>query len=176
MAGSHRRGNSSDGEALTSAFVSYEKQLQAFCLRNGSTAAEDVTQSVFLEAWRRRDEVDFDSRPQTWLYGATKNVLMSQRRREQRKRKAKEELGVTQRHYGDDPSEELTRRCVTRAIVRSLTSLPESQRQVVCLCLLGDHTYEEAAHCLEVPVGTVRSRLSRARRNLALAVRAAGGS
>lgn len=173
MAGSYRRGYSRKEEALTSAFVSFEKKLQAYCLRRGSNSAEDVTQNVFLEAWRRREEVDFDSPPQKWLYGTTKNVLRTQRRRELRKQKANEDLALTQRRHGEDPSEELARRSAARAIVRSLTSLPETQRQVVCLCLLGDCSYEEAADHLKVPVGTVRSRLSRARRQLVLAVRAA---
>jgi DNA-directed RNA polymerase specialized sigma24 family protein len=65
---------------------------------------------------------------------------------------------------------------VTFALVGSLGALPEGQREVAALCLLGDSSYEAAASELEVPVGTVRSRLYRARLSLALAVRGADGS
>jgi DNA-directed RNA polymerase specialized sigma24 family protein len=55
-------------------------------------------------------------------------------------------------------------------------ALPQGQREVVSLCLLGGRSYEAAAVDLKVPIGTVRSRLARARLSLAHAVRTANGS
>jgi RNA polymerase sigma-70 factor (ECF subfamily) len=132
--------------------------------------------TVFLEAWRRRGEVDFESRPiRPWLYGVARNVLRNQRRAQRRQEATVRSLEYVHRRYAEDPSEVLVRQQAAHAVVGSLESLPAGQREVVDLCLLGDLSYAAAAGDLEVPVGTVRSRLSRARLHLALAVRAAGG-
>jgi RNA polymerase sigma factor (sigma-70 family) len=168
-----------EGKSFSCAYRSYADELYRFCLRQtGDRAlAEEVSATVFLEAWRRYEEVDFSSRPiRPWLYGVARNVLRNQRRAQLRQEEAIRDLGQLNRRYADDPSEELARREVTCALVCSLESLTEGQRQVVNLCLLGDSSYEAAAGDLEVPVGTVRSRLARARLNLTLAVRAASGA
>ncbi len=164
-----------DRETLEWAFATYGRDLFAYCLRRSSTraTAEDVFQKVFLEAWRRREEVDLDSGPQ-WLYGTAKNVLMSDRRSQERCERARTNLEYVQRRHGEEPGDELARVQAIRTIAASLKSLPDSQRQVVVLCLLDDCSYEDAADRLHVPIGTVRSRLSRARLSLLLSARTAG--
>jgi len=162
---------------ITCAYRCHWQELYRYCLRRTGGdhfVAEEVSATVFLEAWRRRGEVDFSSRPiRPWLYETAKNVLRNYKRTERRRKKFVESLEYVQPHHAADPSEEVTRRQATRALVGSLEALPDGQRQVVGLCLLGDASYEAAAVDLKVPVGTVRSRLYRARLNLALAVRAA---
>lgn len=181
MAGSHGMGSGSDEEerkAFTSAYRRHADEVYRFCMRRvrNPAIAEEVLATVFMEAWRRREEVDFESRPiRPWLYGVARNVLRNHWRTQRRQEVTQRNLEHVQRRYADDASEELDRRQTTEVLIGSLESLPEGQRRVVSLCLLGDSSYEDAAGDLEVPVGTVRSRLSRARLALALAVRAANG-
>jgi RNA polymerase sigma-70 factor (ECF subfamily) len=171
-------GSRVEHEAFDSLYRSHADQVYGFCLRRTGdpTLAEDARATVFLEAWRRRREVDLTSRPVApWLFGVARNVLRNQSRAERRQGATQRDLGHLQRRHGEDLSEQLARRQVANALVGSLRELSPSQRQVVGLCLLGERSYEAAAGTLEIPIGTVRSRLSRARLHLEIAVRAADG-
>lgn len=151
-------------------------RVYGFCLRRTGnvTQAEEALAIVFLEAWRRRRDVDFASRPAApWLYGVARNVLRNQRRAMRRHDATLHSLGQVQRGRSEDVCEYVQRQQVTDALLRSLRALPPAQRDVVGLCLLGDRSYEAAAGALQIPIGTVRSRLSRARTQLASAIRAA---
>jgi RNA polymerase sigma factor (sigma-70 family) len=172
------RGKDDEREAFVSAYEVHAEGLYKFCLRQvGYPTAEDISQKVFERAWVRWSEVDSASRPiGPWLYGVARNVVRNQRRRRQRQEETVRDIASLHRFYADDPSEELARREAAHTLVGSLEALPDKQRDVVTLCLLSDCSYETAATVLEVPVGTVRSRLYRARLNLALAVRATDGS
>ncbi len=146
-----------------------------FCLRRtGNHALADEARAiVFLEAWRRRHEVDFSSKPiAPWLYAVARNVLHNQRRAESRQSAMQQRLEYLQRH-SEDLTEHLQRRQAISALLHSLRALPPAQREVIGLCLFDDASYETAAGKLQIPVGTVRSRLSRARVQLASDLRAA---
>lgn len=150
--------------------------LYRFCLSRlrDEARANDFVQEVFEQAWKQRARVDFSSRPiSPWLYGVARNMLSGQLRESVRCQLAVNSLGHLLRAYTEGPDEELARRDLARELLCSLDSLPEGQRQVVGLCLLGGCSYEAAATALAVPIGTVRSRLNRARLSLALAIRAA---
>lgn len=162
--------------------TAYERHFNVvyrFCLsRTGNSAvAQEITQKVFAEAWKRWGDIASPSRPLApWLFTVARNMLSGQQRDHRRKEELVRTLGAVQPRYADDPCEELARTHTARALVGSLRSLPPAQRQVVGLCLIDQCSYEAAAAALHIPVGTVRSRLSRARMNLALAVRSANGS
>ncbi len=174
-----RCGDRDEGEAFAALYQRYAGDLFRFCLSRtrNRTLAEEALATIFLEAWRRRGEVNLTSEPEApWLYGVARNVLRNQHRKQQRHRAAVHELEQLHQHHADDPSEVLERRQQADALVDSLIALPDGQRAVVNLCILGDRSYEAAAGTLKIPVGTVRSRLSRARLTLALAVRTASGN
>jgi RNA polymerase sigma factor (sigma-70 family) len=176
--GNGQRGDG-DGDAIATAFRRYASELYRFCLRftGNHGRAEEALGEVFLQACRRQEELDFASRPmRPWLYGVARNVLQNQRRVEQRQQAAARSLKDLNRRAAEDAGEELARRQTTEDLIGSLGALPKAQRQVVVLCVLDDRSYEAAASDLNVPVGTVRSRLYRARLSLALAVRAADGA
>jgi RNA polymerase sigma factor (sigma-70 family) len=127
--------------------------------------AEDLTSVVFLESWRKRDQVRLENDlALPWLLGVATNVLRNRRRAQWRYRAALErsprERGVD---FAADSDARLDDERRMRAVLRSLRSLPKREQDVVALCLFGDLSYDEAATALGVPVGTVRSRLSRAR-------------
>lgn len=130
--------------------------------------AEDLTAVVFLEAFRRRREaVVVEGRLLPWLYGIATNVLRNRRRAQWRHRDLLARLAHQRR---GDAEPDLPSRVEAASQMRSalnrIRMLPRAQQDVVALCLLSGLSYEDAALALGVPVGTVRSRLSRARASL----------
>ena len=130
--------------------------------------AEDLTAVVFLEAFRRRAEVVVvEGKLLPWLYGIATNVLRNRRRALWRHRRLVAELAS---QPGTDGTPDAAARSEAAAQMRSVlqrvATLPRRQQDVVALCVWSGLSYEEAAAALRVPVGTVRSRLSRARASL----------
>jgi RNA polymerase sigma-70 factor (ECF subfamily) len=164
-------------EAFDALYRRYADQLYAYCRRRSHSreSAEDACAIVFLEAWRRRAEVDLTGRPPApWLYGVARNVLHSQRRSHCRREQAISSLRCLKPEHHEDVSERYEQRQLAGALVEQLGALPPGQRAVVGLCALHEHSYEAAATTLQIPVGTVRSRFSRARLRLATGLQAAG--
>lgn len=133
--------------------------------RIGRHVAEELAAETFLVAFDNRERYD-TSRPRAlpWLLGIATNLLRGHRRREVRElrayaRSASDPLldafeGVEERL---DASEE------RRALVEGLDALSADERDVLLLAAWGDLSYAEIAEALEIPPGTVRSRLARAR-------------
>jgi RNA polymerase sigma-70 factor (ECF subfamily) len=143
----------------------------AFRLTGNWSAAEDVVSLTFLEAWRLRDrvEVSVDGgslRP--WLLGIATNIARNVRRAARRHDVALARL--PKEEAVPDFAEEVTARINDReqlALVRTaLAALRKPEREVLALCVWSGLDYAEAAEALGVPIGTVRSRLSRARKKL----------
>ena len=130
--------------------------------------AEDLTALVFLEAFRRRREVVVvEGKLLPWLYGIATNVLRNRRRALWRHRSLVAQLAS---QPGIEETPDVAARADAAAQMRSVLNriarLPRQQQDVIALCVWSGLSYEEAAAALEVPVGTVRSRLSRARASL----------
>jgi len=134
--------------------------------RIGPHDAEDVLAETFLEAFRERHRYDFgrcDARP--WLYGIATHRLGRYRRTERK------QLRILARSGVDPVAAEFTERSDTRVdtgraarwVAECLRRLPAGQREALLLVAWADLTYEETAAALGIPVGTVRSRISRAR-------------
>lgn len=125
--------------------------------------------AVFYEAWRRRHDVDLATRAALpWLYGVAVNVIRNHHRSVRRREAAVRRLPPPA--VEADLAEEVTDRLFAsdraQAAIDLVNQLPPGERDVVVLCLVRDLTYAAAAHELGLPVGTVRSRLSRARLRL----------
>jgi RNA polymerase sigma-70 factor (ECF subfamily) len=126
--------------------------------------AEDLTAVVLMEAFRRRgDAIIVDGKLLPWLYGIATNVLRNRRRTQWRNRRLLTRLAQER----SEPTESLSDRIEASERMRSLLAqtreLPRAQQDVLALCIWSGLSYEEAAVALGVPVGTVRSRLARAR-------------
>lgn len=137
--------------------------------RLGDQAAEDIVAETFLAAFRRRDRYDLrrpDARP--WLYGIAVNLIGKQRRSEVRMWRALARAGVDPVADGDvgvvDDRLAAARR--RPELAAAIAELAAADRHVLLLVAWADLSYEEVAVALRVPVGTVRSRLSRARRKM----------
>jgi RNA polymerase sigma factor (sigma-70 family) len=132
-------------------------------------AAEDLTSIVFLEAWRKRHTVTLEHESALpFLLGIAVNVLRNKRRAEFRYRSALNRLPVPlessdeRRDLGDRLADEEE----MRTILVAFAQLPRREQDVVSLCIWTGLSYEEASTALGIPVGTVRSRLSRGRQRL----------
>lgn len=132
--------------------------------------AEDLTSIVFLEAYRRRENVEIaEGKVLPWLYGVATNVARNQRRSLRRYADALRRVPPPDPVLGiaGETADRLDAQARMRSILAALDELPESDKEVLALCVWSQLSYEEAATALGVPVGTVRSRLSRARSRLA---------
>ena len=165
-----QRAAAGDTDAFGTIFERHATTVYNYCFRRtGDWAqAEELTAIVFLEAWRRRTQVVLerdDAIP--WLLGVATNVLRNLRRSERRHRAALERLPRERvDDFAGDVDERLDDERRMRAALRALEKLPRPDQDVLALCVWEELTYEEASLALGVPVGTVRSRLSRARGRL----------
>ncbi len=127
--------------------------------------AEDVTQETFLALALHGKRYDAArGSVMAFLYGIARNLVLTRLRKEcpEDSEAAIEEFAGDEDLLGD-----LTRRESIDQVRRAVLSLPPVYREAVVLCELGDASYEDAAAALGCPVGTVRSRLNRARAMLA---------
>lgn len=141
--------------------------------RLGPDAADDVVAETFLTAFGKRGTYDLrrpDARP--WLYGIATNLIGTHRRTEARELR----LLARSRPAGTEPfpEERIAAQVSARArrpeLVAALAGLSPDDRDVLLLIAWEELSYDEVAAALNIPVGTVRSRLHRARRTLRAAL------
>ncbi|WP_191898384.1 RNA polymerase sigma factor [Planomonospora parontospora] len=165
------RVRSGDPAAFGRLFDEHARTVYRHALRvsGDPSAAEDVVSLTFLEAWRIRKRVlPGDESLLPWLLGITTNVHRNVARSARRHRAALERL-----HENDvtpDFSHELVERVADseelRAVRAALGRLRRTDREIFTLCVWSGLDHAATAQALGVPVGTVRSRLSRARARL----------
>jgi RNA polymerase sigma-70 factor (ECF subfamily) len=148
-------------------FRRYATQIHAYAARRlGEPVADDVMAETFLAAFRHRARYDLtrqSARP--WLYGIATRLIARHRRAEARAYSALARTGV------DPVTESFADEVITRVmalgartqLAGALARLKTGDRDVLLLIAWADLTYEEVSESLGIPVGTVRSRLHRAR-------------
>lgn len=165
------RALSGNAPAFGELFERHSDAVYNHCFRRCASwsDAEDLTSLVFLEAWRRREfaRVVADS-ILPWLLAIANNVARNARRSAIRYQRVLRRLPHPDVHPSpadvmDDRVDE-ERRWVE--VLKVLHDLRPEEQDVVALCDWSGLTYQETAEALNIPVGTVRSRLSRARRRL----------
>lgn len=161
-----------DPDAFEEIFDRYYLSVRGYLARCGDPeAAGDLAQEVFLRAFRsrRRFRLEADSAA-PWLFGIATNVLRRHLRRRHRRGRALLRLGPRRQARVEDPYERADQRLSAAewagALQDALAELREPDRDVLLLYALGQLTYREVAEALGIPIGTVRSRLARARRQL----------
>jgi RNA polymerase sigma-70 factor (ECF subfamily) len=160
-----------DATAFGQAFDEHATAIYRYAVRADGThdGADDVVSLTFLEAWRIRATVrpDGDSlRP--WLLGIATNVLRNRRRAARRHRAAMLRLPPADSFpdFADEVVSRLHDAEQLAAAAAALRRLRRTEREVFLLCVWSQLDYAAAAEALGVPIGTVRSRLSRARSRL----------
>ncbi|MET7619275.1 RNA polymerase sigma factor [Streptomyces sp. NPDC005408] len=141
--------------------------------RLGEGAAEDITADTFLTAFRTRARYDL-ARPsaQPWLYGIAANLIGKQRRSEVRALKAMARTGhdPVAESWTDGSDNRLAAQAAQGPLAGALADLSAGDRHVLLLVAWADLSYQEVAEALSIPVGTVRSRLNRARKKVRTAL------
>ena len=141
----------------------------AFRLTGNWSAAEEVVSLTFLEAWRLRGTVRPDGGSLLpWLLGIALNVARNVSRAARRHQAAMSRLPQAQSvpDFADELAGRIDDAEQIRRVHAAIAGLRRAERDVLALCVWSGLDYAEAAEALGVPVGTVRSRLSRARRKL----------
>lgn len=142
--------------------------INRYASRRIGAAADDVMSETFLVAFERRAAFDLaseDARP--WLYGIATTLLKKHRRQEARAWRGLVAGGAAERVVeADSPDDRLDAELGIRRLAAAIRRMPARDRDALLLYAWGDLGYEGVAQALDVPIGTVRSRLNRARRQL----------
>jgi RNA polymerase sigma-70 factor (ECF subfamily) len=164
------RSSLADPEAFAALFDRYSAMLFRYVSRRlGPEAAEDIVGETFLAAFGRRHRYDLaqrDARP--WLFGIATKLVARHHRTEAVRYRALRRSPVDGPVEGpaDRVAAGVTASASRPVLAEALARLPRRDLDVLLLVAWGDLTYDEVARALGIPVGTVRSRLNRARRKV----------
>jgi RNA polymerase sigma factor (sigma-70 family) len=151
-------------------FDRHAAHIQRYLVRRlGRQVADDLVAETFLAAFRQRDRYDLDrpdARP--WLYGIATNLARQHQRAEIREYRLRASVGPEPDLVGhaDQVAAQVTAQAMHRLLAAALADLGDGDRDVLLLIAWESLSYEETAQALGIPIGTVRSRLSRARRQV----------
>ncbi len=160
-----------DEEACEALVRQYQERVFALISRmtGDPDRVEDIAQEVFLKAFRSLKSFRGGSRFYTWLYRITVNTVLNTMRSQGRRQETSlDALGglEVQADADMEPAEVTARLELARRVREAIDQLEEPYRVIVYLRELEDLSYEEIAEVVELPVGTVKSRLFRARQHL----------
>jgi RNA polymerase sigma-70 factor, ECF subfamily len=148
----------------------------ALQLTRDPTAAEDLVQETYLRAFRSWEQFDRGTNCRSWLFTICRNTFFHERDRASTRYEVQEadgrrdgapmgpEVESAVRAYGAPDA--FFDGILDETLAASIDALPEEFREVLVMSDLGDLTYAEISEVLGIPVGTVKSRLFRARRNI----------
>jgi RNA polymerase sigma-70 factor (ECF subfamily) len=167
------RVHAGDAEAFGDLYERHARTVQSYCLWRTADLqlAEDTTATAFLETWRKRERLELTTNSAApLLLGVANNVLRQHWRGRRRYLAALERVRnatpVTLLGHEDEAITRLDAIRRLRNAGDAVRALPRREREVLTLIAWGELTYEETAVALGVPIGTVRSRLARARERL----------
>jgi len=156
----------------------HSNRLYRFILKHigHATEAEELTQQAFAEAVRSYRSFRGESQLSTWLYGIALNLVRNYlSRAPERRYEFTGDAALSWTESGELSSERQAQQTQTmQALYDALDELPPHIRDLLLLVSVDDVSYEEAAAMLMVPIGTVRSRISRARAALKKKLRERG--
>ena len=169
-----RRAQQGDNGAFEELLLLHQKKVYNLCLRMSANPddALDLSQEAFLRAWRSLGQYQFEASFSTWLFRLTSNICIDFLRRKKRR----QETSLTESYDGSDEGAELSvpdaqpgpeQQALTNEtkieLARAMEQLSPEHREILQLRVIEDLQYEQIADILGVRVGTVKSRLARAR-------------
>lgn len=154
-----------DPQEFGSVFDRHWEPLHAYCTSRAGAAGEDIAAEAFRLAFDRRSRYDQrleSARP--WLYGIATNLLRHHFRSSQRSERAGRRVrAFAELQTTPQPLEQLEAQLLGPQLAVALGTLAEIDREALLLLAWAELDYQEIARALDVPVGTVRSRIHRAR-------------
>lgn len=172
-----RRAQQGDNGAFEELLLLHQKKVYNLCLRMSANQddALDLSQEAFIKAWRSIGQYQFEASFSTWLFRLTSNVCIDFLRRKKRR----QETSLTESYDDSDEGAELSlsdsqplpeQQAITnetkRELAQAMAQLAPDHREILQLRVIEDLPYEQIADILGVRVGTVKSRLARARLSL----------
>ena len=169
-----RRAQQGDNGAFEELLLLHQKKVYNLCLRMSANPddALDLSQEAFLRAWRSLGQYQFEANFSTWLFRLTSNICIDFLRRKKRR----QETSLTESYDDSDEGAELSvpdaqpgpeQQAITNEtkieLARAMEQLSPEHREILQLRVIEDLQYEQIADILDVRVGTVKSRLARAR-------------
>lgn len=158
-----------DPHAFARIFDRHHEAIYRFAwTRAGADRADDLASEVFRIAFERRHDYDPDhASAKPWLFGIASNLAKQTHRESARREVARERTTPVERGSRvPDPEKHLRTEPGSSPAAEAVAQLPERDREPLLLYAWGDLTYEEIAQAIDVPVGTVRSRIHRARQQV----------
>ena len=154
-------------DAFAAIFDRHAPHIRRYLARRlGAQVADDLVAETFLTAFDKRQRYDRsrpDARP--WLYGIATN-LVAQHRRQEARRYRTAPADTADLDHADRVAAEVTAHATRSLLTGALVGLSSEDRDVLLLVAWEQLSYEEVAAALTIPIGTVRSRLHRARRKV----------
>ena len=165
-----------DQDAFGQLVLAHQSKVFTLCVHmlNSREEAEDMAQEAFLKAWRSLGGFHGESSFATWMHRLTTNLCLDHLRRQTRRQNVAvavslddEEAAFTEpADSGSDPQRELERKERQRALAKGLKELPEHHRRALVMREVSGLSYQEIADALALDLGTVKSRIARAREAL----------
>ncbi len=171
-----RRAQRGDADAFEQLLLEHQKNVYNLCYRMAGNPddAMDLSQETFLRAWRCLDQYQFASAFSTWLYRLCSNICIDFLRRRRRQQTVpltfEDADGEEQTYAVPDaqplPEEQVELKLTREILQAAMTQLLPEHRAVLQLRVVNEMSYEQIADVLDIQIGTVKSRLSRARNQL----------
>ena len=171
-----RRAQRGDADAFEQLLLEHQKNVYNLCYRMAGNPddAMDLSQETFLRAWRCLDQYQFASAFSTWLYRLCSNIcidFLRKRRRHQTVPLTFEDADGEEQTYAVPdaqplPEEQVELKLTRETLAAAMAQLLPEHRAVLQLRVVNEMSYEQIADVLDIQIGTVKSRLSRARNQL----------
>ncbi|HEX7789526.1 MAG TPA: RNA polymerase sigma factor [Afipia sp.] len=162
-----------DGDLRTQ-IVALLPRLRRFCaaLTRGGDAGDDLCQATIERALTRADQFEPGTRLDSWMYKIARNIQIDMVRR-QKTRGAEIDISEDFEVIGDDGVAIVEGRSELAMAEAAMARLPDEQRALIALVVIDGQSYRDAAEILGIPIGTVMSRIARARRTIDVTIRGA---
>lgn len=165
----HGKGKSSikkeDFEKITLPYLSYLYRVAFYMVHQNRDDAEDLVQETFIKAYRSFHQLRNKEKCRAWLRSILHSIFINKYRKEEKipiiPQPVEENI-----IYQNDPETEILKKVMDQEVLKAVFKLPEEYSTVVILSDIEGVPYKEIAETLGVPIGTVRSRLSRGRKLL----------
>jgi len=171
-----QKAKSGDQDAFEQLVLAHQNKVYTICVHmvTDREEAADLAQEAFLKDWRNLSSFQGESSFATWMYRLTTNVCLDYLRKQSRRQNIStavslddEDSGWTEpADHSQDPQVHLEREERKRALTRALQELPEHHRRPLIMREVSGMSYQEIADALDTDLGTIKSRIARARERL----------